>query len=150
MCKDCGFDVEPREKTVALHGHGSEDLQRGTVRCVKALSGRKAISSSRDTTLRIWDVETGQCEGLLEGHTASVRSFAVHGTIIASGSYDFTGRLWSLESKECLHVLKGHESQIYSIAFDGMRIVTGGLDKSARVWDPATGCVSHLTPSVVY
>lgn len=136
-------DAQHRQKTVSLEGHGSADLLGGTVRCVKAFSNCKAISSFRDATLRIWDVESGECEGILEGHIQSVRSFAVHGDIIASGSYDSDGRVWSLETKECLHVLKGHESQVYSTAFDGTRIVMGSLDKTARVWDPATGLVLH-------
>jgi F-box and WD-40 domain protein CDC4 len=120
-------DIEHRKQVPLLHGHGS------TARCVKALSDGRAISSSRDTTLRIWNIETGDCEGVLEGHTQTVRTFAIHGNIMASGSYDSEGRVWSLQTKECFHALKGHESQIYSVAFDGR-----GL--SQEVWTRSLGC----------
>ena len=80
---------------------------------------------------------------MLQGHGRTVRSFDVHGDIVASGGYDGDGRVWGLENMECLHVLKGHESQIYSVAFDGTRIVTGSLDRTARVWEPKSG-YSHF------
>jgi F-box and WD-40 domain protein CDC4 len=75
--------------------------------------------------MRVWDVETGQCKAVFEGHTATIRAVAVHGDLVLSGSYDNDGKVWSLEKKIGLHVLKGHESKIYSVAFDGERIVTG-------------------------
>lgn len=124
-----------RQLKTMLQGHSS------TVRCAIALSSKKAITSSRDTTLKIWDVETGACEATLEGHTGTVRSMARHGDLVVSVSYDNDARIWSLEKKECVHILKGHAAQIYAVAFDGARIVTGSLDTTARVWDPRTGYV---------
>jgi WD40 repeat protein len=43
------------------------------------------VSGSRDFTARLWDIETGQCTGLLEGHVAAVRDVAfspVRGTFL--------------------------------------------------------------------
>lgn len=125
-----------REKKAGLVGHKS------TVRCVKALSAAILISSSRDSTLRVWDIPTAECRAVLEGHTLCVRDFAVSGDIVVSVSYDHDGRMWSLDSNnyyQCLRVLRGHEAQVYAVDFDGSRIVTGGLDHSARVWDPNSG-----------
>ena len=31
------------------------------------------VSGSRDSTLRVWDIETGECLKKLEGHVAAVR-----------------------------------------------------------------------------
>ena len=31
------------------------------------------VSGSRDATLRVWDVETGECTNILQGHVAAVR-----------------------------------------------------------------------------
>ena len=123
-----------------LRGHTS------TVRWVKALSATSVVSASRDTTIRIWNVESGQCEAVLEGHTATIRSLAAHGDLLVSASYDEDARIWSLQKRECLHVLKGHTSQVYAIVFDGKRIVTGSLDCTARVWDPESG---YVFPDIV-
>lgn len=116
-----------------MRGHTS------TVRCTIALSSNSVLTGSRDATLKVWNIETGECEATLVGHTASVRSTARHGDIVVSASYDHDARIWSLEQKKCLHTLKGHTAQLYCVAFDGKRIVTGGLDATARVWDPESG-----------
>ena len=62
--------------------------------------GRRAVSASRDQTLRLWDLESGQTLRTLEGHTESVSAVAVtpDGRRAVSGSYDETLRLWDLES----------------------------------------------------
>jgi WD40 repeat protein len=39
------------------------------VSCVVALSdGRRVVSGSGDYTLRVWDVDTGECARELKGH----------------------------------------------------------------------------------
>lgn len=116
-----------------LRGHTS------TVRCLKMPDENTAISGSRDTTLRIWDIKTGLCKNVLVGHQASVRCLEIKGDIVVSGSYDTTARVWSISEGRCLRTLSGHFSQIYAIAFDGIRIATGSLDTSVRIWDPVTG-----------
>ena len=122
-----------RESKHTLRGHTS------TVRCLKMSDYRTAISGSRDTTLRIWDIETGLCKNVLVGHLASVRCLEIKGDIVVSGSYDTTAKVWSISEGRCLRTLNGHFSQIYAIAFDGKRIATGSLDTSVRIWDPENG-----------
>lgn len=98
-----------------------------------------AISGSRDTTLRVWDLPSGTCTCVLMGHQASVRCLDIHGDLVVSGSYDTTAKIWSISTGQCLRTLQGHFSQIYAIAFDGHRIATGSLDTSVRVWNPHDG-----------
>ncbi len=113
-----------------------------------------AISGSRDTTLRVWDIRSGLCRNVLVGHQASVRCLEIKGDIVVSGSYDTTAKVWSISEGRCLHTLQGHYSQIYAIAFDGTRVATGSLDTSVRIWNAATGYVTHLRgttrPACVY
>ena len=130
-----------RQEKVQLLGHTE------TVRWVSALSSKSVITASRDATLKLWNIETGECEATFEGHTKTVRSVARHSDLVVSASYDHDARIWSLQKKECLHVLRGHVQQLFSVAFDGQRIVTGSLDKTARVWDPNSGYVPTCCPS---
>lgn len=116
-----------------LRGHTS------TVRCLKMSNANTAISGSRDTTLRVWDLPSGTCTSVLMGHQASVRCLEIHGDLIVSGSYDTTAKIWSISTGQCLRTLQGHFSQIYAIAFDGQRIATGSLDTSVRIWNPHDG-----------
>lgn len=120
-----------------LRGHTS------TVRCLKMSDANTAISGSRDTTLRVWDIRTGHCRNVLVGHQSSVRCLEIKGDIVVSGSYDTTARVWSISEGRCLHTLQGHYSQIYAIAFDGHRVATGSLDTSVRIWNAHTGYVAH-------
>ncbi|KAK0381453.1 WD domain-containing protein [Colletotrichum limetticola] len=115
-----------------LRGHTS------TVRCLKMSDANTAISGSRDTTLRVWDIRTGLCRNVLVGHGASVRCLEIKGDIVVSGSYDTMAKVWSISEGRCIQTLQGHFSQIYAIAFDGKRVVTGSLDTNVRIWDPRT------------
>tara|TARA_B100000459_G_scaffold21990_1_gene10818 strand:- start:17 stop:184 length:168 start_codon:yes stop_codon:yes gene_type:complete len=38
--------------------------------------GRRVVSGSYDKTLKVWDVETGKCLAMLEGHSDYVRRAA--------------------------------------------------------------------------
>jgi hypothetical protein len=69
-------------------------------RVVITPDGRRAISGSFDATVRVWDLETGQCLATLEGHTDVVRGVAVtpDGRRVISGSDDKTVRVWDLEA----------------------------------------------------
>jgi WD40 repeat protein len=62
--------------------------------------GRRALSGSDDRTLRLWDLDSGQCLRTLRGHSDSVRALAVleGGCRALSGSDDSTLRLWDLDS----------------------------------------------------
>ena len=66
-----------------LYGHSS------TVRCM-AMSDNLVVSGSRDNTLRLWNLTTGECLDVLQGHVAAVRCVCFDGKKIVSGSYDYT------------------------------------------------------------
>jgi WD40 repeat protein len=110
--------------------------------------GRRVISGSSDTTLRVWDLESGECLHVLEGHWGPVHSLALSadGRRVISGSWDFTLRVWDLESGQCLHVLEGHTKFVRSLALsaDGRRVISGSDDNTLRVWDLESGECLHV------
>ena len=101
--------------------------------------GRRAVSGGLDSTLRVWDLETGRCLRTLEGHADVVRSVSVSpdGRRAVSGSGDKTLRVWDLETGRCLRTLEGHTFDVSSVSVspDGRRAVSGSCDKTLRVWD---------------
>ncbi|MEL6777426.1 MAG: TIR domain-containing protein, partial [Cyanobacteria bacterium J06597_16] len=105
--------------------------------------GTRALSCSDDTTVRLWDVETGQALRVMEGHTGCVFSvaFSADGTRALSGSLDRTVRLWDAETGQALRVMEGHTSIVRSIAFsaDDTRALSGSDDSTVRLWDIETG-----------
>lgn len=76
---------------------------------------RRVVSGSRDATLRLWDIETGQCLHVLMGHVAAVRCVQYDGHKVVSGAYDYTVKVWDPESESCTHTLQGHTNRVYSL-----------------------------------
>ncbi len=105
----------------------------------KIIDRDTAISASRDTTIRLWDIKRGVCKRILAGHEGSVLCFDTYGDILVSGSEDSNARVFCMsgpgDNGLCLHILKGHEDQVSSVVFRGKRVVTTSLDRSVRIWD---------------
>ncbi|MFB2894540.1 NB-ARC domain-containing protein [Aerosakkonemataceae cyanobacterium BLCC-F50] len=102
------------------------------------------VSGSSDSTVRVWNVKTGECLQVMEGHANWVRSvaFSPDGQTVASGSEDHTIKLWNVHTGQCQHTLKGHSNWVRSVAFssDGGTLASGSGDHSVKLWDVATGC----------
>jgi WD40 repeat protein len=62
--------------------------------------GSRVALGSGDKTVRVWDVQTGQCQYILKGHSSWVSSvvFSPDGLRVASGSEDETVRVWDVAS----------------------------------------------------
>lgn len=76
------------------------------------------VSGSRDATLRVWDIETGQCQHVLVGHLAAVRCVQYDGRLVVSGAYDYSVKVWDPQTEVCLHTLSGepgHTNRVYSL-----------------------------------
>lgn len=54
------------------------------------------VTAAMDDSVRVWDLNAGRSIGVLEGHTASVRTLQVEDNILATGGMDATIRLWDL------------------------------------------------------
>jgi WD40 repeat protein len=108
--------------------------------------GRTLASGGFEGKVRLWEVATGQCLAMFEGHSNIVWSvaFSPDGKLVASGSADQTIRLWEVGSGQSLKILKGHNGEIISVAFspDGKTLASGSYDSTVRLWDSATG--QHL------
>ena len=94
--------------------------------------GSRVASGSGDNTVRVWDVQTGQCEFTLEGHSGGVISvvFSPDGSRVASGSGDNTVRVWDIAS---ITEIFSYNCEFYDqIKFDndGATIVVNGVSLS--------------------
>jgi GTPase SAR1 family protein len=111
--------------------------------------GKWATSGSDDKTLKIWNLETGECRETLKGHTSVVMSVAItpDGKWILSGSADDTVRVWDARSGQEVAKLAGHTSETLSVvAFhDDIRALSGGWDGTLRLWELASGkCLKEI------
>ena len=67
-------------------------------------------TASFDSTVRVWDPETGVCLYVLEKHTEPVYSvaFSSNGQYLASGSFDKCLHIWSAKDGTLLKTYRGH------------------------------------------
>ena len=116
-------------------------------------------SASDDQTVRLWDVNTGQCLKILKGHSDGIRAvtfsqasfgeaadhpkLALQGGILASGSCDQTIRLWDTSSGQCRKTLHSHTDWVRSVNFSpqGNILASSSDDQTLKLWDTSTGQV---------
>ena len=96
------------------------------------------FSGSEDTTIKIWDIATGEIVKELTGHKSAVTSVYANETHVFSGSRDKTVRIWNIATGDFLE-LKGHEKWIESVYANSSLLFSGGHEKTIKIWDIATG-----------
>lgn len=76
-------------------------------RAAPQCDGSLAASSGMDAAPRVWDLRSGRCVVVLEGHVKSVLAldFSPNGYQLVSGSDDHTARVWDLRRRQCLATL---------------------------------------------
>jgi hypothetical protein len=110
---------------------GHTDLVTGVV---VTPDGGRAISSSWDKTLKVWDLASGQELLTLSGHTDLVTDVAVtpDGSRAISSSYDNTLKVWDLASGSCFATFHADGSlRVCAVSLDGSIVATAG--ESGRV-----------------
>ncbi|KDQ10541.1 hypothetical protein BOTBODRAFT_115618 [Botryobasidium botryosum FD-172 SS1] len=122
-------------------------LLEGHTNAVRALAahGRTLVSGSYDSTVRVWDIVTGECKWELTGHAAKVYSVVLDPPHkqVCSGSMDGTVRIWSTQTGEAIHVLTGHTSLVGLLSLSSTSLVSAAADSTLRIWDPHTGALQH-------
>jgi WD40 repeat protein len=100
--------------------------------------GGTLATGSCDTTIRLWDLASGQSKAILTpdgGYVVSV-AFSPDGRTLASASTDHTVRLWDAATGQPTATLFGHTDFVHSAAFspDGHTLATGSGDGTVRLW----------------
>lgn len=101
------------------------------------------LSSSADSTVRLWSMETMSNLVAYRGHQNPVWDvqWSPLGIYFATGSRDKTARLWSADRVSALRIYAGHLSDVDCVKFhpNSLYLATGSSDWSCRLWDVQKG-----------
>ena len=97
------------------------------------------ITGSYDSTIKVWDIETGEEIRTLVGHTSGIRCLQFDDTgKLITGSMDNTTRLWNWRTGKCLRTFQSHTGGVISVHFDSQYVASGSMDHTIRVYDTNT------------
>ncbi len=115
---------------------------RGPVLGVACCADNLHVASSHfDTSVRLWDRDTGREMRRFSGHRQMVGAVACSpdGALIASGGADRTVRLWDPDSGVEVNHGEGHGGPVACVAFspDGSLLASAGADGTICLWKVA-------------
>ncbi|KAM9845936.1 apoptotic protease-activating factor 1 [Aulostomus maculatus] len=123
------------EVLATLLGHTKTVLH-----CRFCQKGQTLITSSEDTTIRVWKWQSGECR-VLQGHKEQIRCFSLLSNSppdsrLLSWSFDGTVKVWDVGSGEKLQDIDAHRGAILSchVSPDGRLFATTSADKTAKLW----------------
>ena len=112
-----------------------------------SLDGRLLATGSFDSTVVLWDADTGAPLRRLGGHSAEIAriAFSPDGRRLATASADKSVILWDVVTGAIVHRLPGHGGVVLNVAFsaDGRRLVSASDDGTTIVWSVDSGAVLH-------
>lgn len=116
------WNPETQECLHTLQGHTNRvySLQVSANAATRKFAGQKiypfifqqfdgihVVSGSLDTSIRVWDAETGSCKHTLMGHQSLTSGMELRQNILVSGNADSTVKVWDITNGQCLQTLSG-------------------------------------------
>ncbi|KAL4864844.1 hypothetical protein BDV12DRAFT_175605 [Aspergillus spectabilis] len=92
-------------------------------------------TGSYDTTIKIWDTDTGEELRTLCGHESGIRCLQFDDTKLISGSMDRTIKIWNWRTGECLSTYTGHRGGVIGLHFDASILASASVDKTVKIWN---------------
>jgi WD40 repeat protein/serine/threonine protein kinase len=105
--------------------------------------GRTLVTGSgyAEGAIKLWNLETRQSVGRLDGHRSWVSQVKVlsDGKTLVSASADRTVRFWDLKTRQLIRTLHGSGGELWTadVSQDGRWVASGSKDGSVVIWDLA-------------
>ncbi|KAJ3206540.1 hypothetical protein HK099_000505 [Clydaea vesicula] len=126
-------DGEPYNliSTLEMQGHRSD------IRCLALSSNDELIASGSNNSLKIWNVNTGQCIKTMESGYALCCTFVPGNKYVIVGTKSGDLEIFDLSSSSLLESIKAHEGPLWSleVRHDKGGLTTGSADKEVKFWD---------------
>ncbi|NXT88313.1 FBW10 protein, partial [Anhinga rufa] len=96
------------------------------------------LSASFDLSIRCWNIYSGACVKIFNGHRGTITCLDLHEEQFVSGARDGMVKVWNLVSGKCLKTLK-HNSAVWVVKMDGTYVVSGCDRGLVKVWCAGMG-----------
>lgn len=102
---------------------------------------RFIVSCSKDSTICVWDRNTGALVKKLLGHGGPVNAVQLRGDLVVSASGDGVAKLWNITSGLCVKEFPSKDRGLACVEFsdDARTILTGGNDQTIYQFDANSG-----------
>ncbi|XP_039357404.1 CMT1A duplicated region transcript 1 protein isoform X2 [Mauremys reevesii] len=120
--------LELKEVPPVISGHA------GSIKAV-FLNEKKGfvLSASFDLSIRCWNIFTGVCVKILNGHSGTITCLDVYKNRVVSGARDCMVKVWDLSTGRCIKTLK-HKDAIWTVKINNTHIVSGCEKGLVKVW----------------
>ena len=97
---------------------------------------RHLVSSSKDKTIKIWNLDSKECLRTIVGHFGRVRCLDIlpNGQLISGSEYT-TIKVWNSENIECVRTLNANNRDVACLKVLSDNRVSSGSNKDIYIWD---------------
>jgi WD40 repeat protein len=127
------FDLRtPGLEVRAFRGHSSTVWS-----CQVSDSEKYLVSSSMDHSVRVWDLDSGQCISNFSHHCAPVHHaiFTPSERYVVSCARDKCINVTEIATGQPVNVLRGHTNIVYHVDMKDGVLASCSMDETARLWE---------------
>jgi WD40 repeat protein len=123
------WNAETSELTKTFSGH------RSTVEGLVFPNNDRLVSAGWDTEIRIWDLKSGDCEAIMDGHDNIVRDVDLspdNRLLVSVGSNEGLLLLWDFRTRTVIRELERRPTPLWRAKFSAAKPATGQPSGFAR------------------
>ncbi len=141
------YDLKTNELLHTLFKDGKRTKDISAV----LVAENKLFSASGDGTVKIWDIEKGECLDSIRvtqrgpWGLAGIQSLAIDKNKLFAGCYDGSIKILNIETGQIVNSLDEHITRVCFLTIADGKLFSGSCDYSIKIWDIETSkCLNTL------
>ncbi|MDD5018345.1 MAG: hypothetical protein PHO15_09630, partial [Eubacteriales bacterium] len=125
----CAFSLDDFQKNENWVGHDSwvESLD---------ICGDLLATASGDHTVKLWNIDTGECIKTFSGHSNSVKKVFFYDNHLVSCADEI--KIWAPANTAAETAVMQHKGSVNALIFHGPHLFSGSQDGTVKQWDTKT------------
>ncbi|KAI6246743.1 putative E3 ubiquitin ligase complex SCF subunit sconB [Erysiphe necator] len=126
-CSDMTHEINSHPSTPQTNWHESWPTKRPK-------PPRYILTGALDSTVRLWDVVSGECLQTLFGHVEGIWAVAGDTLRVVTGAEDKMVKVWDLRTGKCEKTFLGHTGPVTCVGLSDSRMCSGSEDCEVRLY----------------